>query len=68
MEQNCIFGYRERERIGTMEQRKDKNRSIRLERTTFKMLRNSGHTYRNFKRNFEIPERKIRTLVGSLLG
>jgi hypothetical protein len=49
------------------EQRKKKNCSIRLERNQTKLLRNTEHAYRNFKRGTEIPERILRPFAGPLL-
>jgi len=43
------------------------DRSIRLEINKTKLLRNTEQAYRNFKRGTEIPERKLRPLVGPLL-
>jgi len=59
MKQKCKYDCSER---GTKEQIKENNRSISLERTENKLLRNAGRTYRNFERSTEVSGRKI---VGS---
>jgi hypothetical protein len=56
-----------RERKQETKKRERKNRSIRLERNKTKLLRNTEHAYRKFKRATEILERKIRPLVGPLV-